>query len=107
MNPTEIKEETIDTLEALLQDESLSDQKVKHSSMAARGLYQWVNAIRTYYFTYRDSAPARNKLIRADFQLKKIQQKKQGIIDEIDDISTELRLMRAEQKAKEDEIANF
>ena len=46
--------------------QSLTLASVTKASTAARGLYSWVNAVRNFYFVYRDSAPIRDKLIRAD-----------------------------------------
>ena len=53
-------------IEDICKNESLSQEAIERASAAAKGLYKWVNAIRTYFFVYRDSAPIRNKLIMAD-----------------------------------------
>ena len=49
-----------------MRGKALSRASVAKASAAAQGLYSWVNAVRNYYFVYRDSAPIRDKLIRAD-----------------------------------------
>lgn len=77
---------------------------MQHSSKAAKGLYEWMNAIRTYYFVYRESAPIRNKLVMADLQLKRIKEKKRLHTEKLLMLQEELRKMRDEQKAKEEEI---
>ena len=53
-------------LERLLKTDSLTEAKVRLASFAASGLYAWINAVRTYFFVYRDSASIRDKLMLAD-----------------------------------------
>ena len=94
-------------LETLFIEENLSEVTVGKASKAAKGLYQWVNAIRTYYIVYGEAAPIRNKLIMADMQLTDIQAKADAIIAAREGLTDELNSMRAEQKAREAEIFHF
>lgn len=52
VNPTEISKNVIIRLEKIFKDNDLSEERVRTASRAAKGLFKWVNAIRTYYFVY-------------------------------------------------------
>ena len=101
IDPTDLSEDLIEQLEELLKGEEMSLDKIRYSTESAKGLFQWVKAIRNYYFVYRDSTHVRNKLMMADLQLKKILEKKVAIEDESRLLQDEIRKMRADQKQKE------
>lgn len=52
VDPSGIKRETIERLEEVFEEQELSEATVNRASSAAKGLFKWVNAIRTYYFAY-------------------------------------------------------
>ena len=66
VEPSEISIATIKQLEDIFEKQKLTEDRVASASNAARGLFKWTNAIRTYYFVYQDALPARNKIIKAD-----------------------------------------
>lgn len=79
VDPSGIKKATIERLEEVFEEQGLSEGSVAHASNAAKGLFKWVNAIRTYYFAYQDAAPARNKLIASDLQVANLKRKKDAL----------------------------
>ena len=81
-------------LERLLKTDSLTEAKVRLASFAASGLYAWINAVRTYFFVYRDSASIRDKLMLADLQLKKLQENRNDVCTELKGLQQELINMR-------------
>lgn len=107
IDPSEISFDIMKALEDLLRDQSLTEAKVSQAAHAASGLYAWINAVRTYYFVYRDSAPVRDKLLMADLQLKKLQEQRAQARADLLAIQNELKSMREEQKAREEEVHAF
>ena len=59
-------------LEVVYTEQKLDEDRVATASNAARGLVKWTNAVRTYYFVYKDALPIRNKLISADLVCAKL-----------------------------------
>jgi hypothetical protein len=53
-------------VEELFDANTIDAEKVTKACVAARGIYQWVMAVRNYFFVYKNSEPLRNKLIKAD-----------------------------------------
>ena len=50
-------------VEKLFDEHTIDQQTVERASIAAGGIYQWVMAVRNYFFVYKNSEPLRNKLI--------------------------------------------
>ena len=42
-------------VERAMGENQLTEAKVYQASHTAKGLYAWINAVRTYFFVYRDS----------------------------------------------------
>ena len=64
--PQEISQDVIFQIAVLMEESNVNEASITHSSLAAKGLYQWIRAVRMYYIVYHDSAPARDKLIKSD-----------------------------------------
>ena len=71
IDPSGLSIEIMQELEELLKEAKITEAKTSHASVAARGLYQWVNAVRNYYFVYQGSTIIRDRLVMADLQVEK------------------------------------
>ena len=55
-------------VEEVLQDSSYSYEKARTASVAATGLFKWVNAARTYFVIFKEIEPRREAFIQSEKQ---------------------------------------
>ena len=65
-DPTKLDPDVMKQFELHLEKENLTAKKVSSASVAAKGIFAWLMAVRNYYFVYRNTEPIRDKLIFAD-----------------------------------------
>ena len=65
-DPTKLDPDVMKQFELHLERENLTAKKVSSASVAAKGIFAWLMAVRNYYFVYRNTEPIRDKLIFAD-----------------------------------------
>ena len=83
IDPSGLSVEIMKELELLIKEAKINEARTTRASVAARGLYQWVNAVRNYYFVYQGSTIIRDRLVMADLQVKKYKEKKSAIAVEV------------------------
>ena len=66
LDPLSLDKEVMSQLEQVLDASNLEVEKVRRACKAAESIYNWVYAVRNYYFVYKGTEPLRNKMILAD-----------------------------------------
>ena len=69
LDPSTVTEDIMVQLEDILAEGDLTVEKIERSCSKAMGLFEWVMAIRNYYYVYRHTVPLRDKVIQADLQM--------------------------------------
>ena len=76
IDPRNIELSVMQKLERLLLQDKISKDQIEHACSAAIGFYTWVNAVRNFYYIYKECEPTRDKLILADLQLSSMQERR-------------------------------
>ena len=54
------------------------------------GLYEWIMAVRNYYYVHRNTEPLRDKVIHADLQLQHEIEKRDQVSKEMEELNAEI-----------------
>jgi hypothetical protein len=66
IDPTTLDKDVMLELEALMASDDFSFILVENSCQASKGLFNWVRAVRNYYYVYKANEPHRDKVIKSD-----------------------------------------
>jgi len=91
-------------VEDVLQDANYSYEKARTASVAATGLFKWVNATRTYFVIFKEIEPRRDAFVLSE---KQYEEKKKQLLEKTEKIGhldTALGGLKEHQKSKDDII---
>ncbi len=66
IDPNDLDKEVLTKLEAIMDCPEFSFVQVDRCCVAAKGLFEWIRAVRNYYFVYRFNESFRDKMIISD-----------------------------------------
>jgi dynein heavy chain, axonemal len=81
--------------------------QVDRCSMAAKGLYMWVKAVRNFYYVYKMNEVYRDKMCLADLQQEKLEKLNVNHRATIAILTVELDDLSYKFMKKESEIKSF
>jgi dynein heavy chain, axonemal len=94
-------------LEKVIMNPELDPFKVEKASVAAKGLYLWIIAIREYYYVIEEIKPKRNALIQSEAQFEEIAAKfelKKEELKDLNEKNKELKLKFSELQKEVSEL---
>ena len=63
VDPLSLNQEVMQSLETFLEESKLEIETVKRACNASESIYNWVLAVRNYYYVYKTTEPLRDKMV--------------------------------------------
>lgn len=91
-------------VEEVLSNGNYSYEKARTASVAATGLFKWVNATRTYFVIFKEIEPRRDAFMLSQKQYEEKKKQLEEKTEKIGHLDTALQSLKEHQKTKDDII---
>lgn len=101
---TKLTSDMMAQLEELCENPEFVYESVARASKAARGLFQWIQALKHYYYIYQETQPKRDALFYAEKQRVEKEEQIRTKTSELQSLEGNLNLLKQDHLIKEQEI---